>query len=194
MTSRWKYSRLGAAFVVALMLVWSGIASATTVKFLDLADLITVSDVIVRGTISNERFVYDEARHNVMTHYTVNVTTSYFGTTSKELEFVQWGGEYQGMVSRIPGDASFQRGEDAVLFLNEDKGTLYLAALGQSKYEVKTKAGVSTVTRALSDIGFLIEGEEMGRNIIHKEDETAELLSFVAEMETLIAAIKGGSK
>lgn len=178
---------------VLSLMMWSSAAFATTVLYLDLAKLIEASDVIVRGTIDSSEFKFDNERGNVMTHYTVTVNETYYGKTDKTLKFTQWGGMWKGMASRIPGDAKFDKGEDTILFLNESKGTLYLTALGQSKYSVKKVKGKTLVTRNLSDIGFFVEGDKVPE-ILGKEAETVELDSFIPELQSLIAAIKGGLK
>lgn len=179
--------------LIVSSLFWASVASATTVLYMDLVKLIEASDVIVRGTVESSEFKYDEKRQNVMTHYTVTVQESFFGKTEKQLTFVQWGGMWNGNASRIPGDAKFNKGEDTILFLNEHQGTLYLAALGQSKYAVtKSKDGKRIVSRDLSDIGFFRQGDDIP--VISKDVETAELDAFVPELQSLIAAVKGGLK
>lgn len=181
--------------VCAIALLFSStLAFAATVRYLDLASLIEESDVIVQGRVISHEYKFDDKRNNVMTHYTVAVDRTFLGKKTKTVKFVQWGGMWQGMMSLIPGDAKFEQNEEVVLFLNEHKGVNYLTALGQSKYAVKRTASDVTVERDLTDIGFFNDGETQLPPITHKGIESISLLSFVAELESLVAAIKGGQQ
>ena len=192
MLRRRTFSAVFAAVCAMALFLSSTLVFAATVRYLDLASLIEESDVIVQGRVVSHQYKFDEKRGNVMTHYTVSVDRTFLGKKTKTVEFVQWGGLWEGMMAQIPGDAKFEQNEEVVLFLNEHQGVNYLTALGQSKYSVKRTANDARVERDLSDIGFFNDGETALPPITHKGVESASLASFVAELETLVAAIKGG--
>ena len=70
---------------------------------------------------------------------------------------------------------------------------LFLSALGQSKYRVVRTGKTLNVQRELNDISFLVEGTAPTR-MQARPDETVGYDSFVAELEALVAAMKGGKQ
>ncbi len=191
-----RAARFSAFVLVAvLLLAVSTSASATVMKYLDVADLVEESEVIVLGTVVGQKTLIDPVREQVVTRTTIRAKKTYFGPDSKEFTFQQWGGEWEGMLHKIPGDPTFTKGEEVVLFLNEGKGQyagLYLTAMGQSKWMVQRDGEKPLIFRDLTDLGLVFD--ESAIDIEHKHREDDSLESFEAKLEALIAGIKGGSK
>lgn len=172
-------------------------ASATVMKYMGIVDLVEDSEVIVHATIANHEFFSDDSRDGqVMTRWTLDVKHAYHGAQDGEkIQFLQWGGiGPDGMGHRIPGDAELQKGQEILIFLNRSKkdSKLYLTALGQSKYSiVRTEKSVQAI-RDLSSVA-IFDGE-MAKKIAHGKAEERDYDSLKAELESLIAAIKGGAK
>jgi len=164
-------------------------------KYMGLVDLVEDSEVIVHATIAKHEYFSDESRNGqVMTRWTLDVKEGFHGAKSGEkIAFLQWGGiASDGMGHRIPGDAQFKKGEEVVLFLNrsEKDGKLYLTALGQSKYSiVRSKDDVQAI-RDLSSVA-IFDGEQP-QKIEHRHDEHRNYDSLRAELQSLVAALKGG--
>ncbi len=188
---RWGF----AALLVTVFLTITSSASATVMKFADLAMLVDISDVIVQGKVVRETFLKEKGTGDTVTRTEIEVSRTFFGKTQKTIVFQQWGGIEDGKTSGIAGDARFEVGEEVVLFLHtakKDPG-LFLSAMGQSKYKViRTEKSVN-VWRSLADMSFLVEGVAPTK-LEAKKDETLGYDSFTAELESLIAAIKGASK
>lgn len=170
-------------------------ASATIMKHADLPRLVESSDVIVHGNVVEKDTYFDEKQRRVVTDVTVEVERNFYGAEADTVQFQQWRGEHDGQFHAIPGDASFEKGEEVVVFLHEgDDGVVALSALGQSKYEVVRNGSNTLVTRDLQDIAFVVERADGNSEIKHKPNETHGLESFTAELEALVAGIKGGAQ
>jgi hypothetical protein len=188
---RWGF----AALLVTLFITLTTSASATVMKFADLAMLVDISDVIVQGKVVKETFLKEKDSGDIVTHTEIEVSRTFLGKTQKKIVFQQWGGIMDGKTSGVPGDARFEVGEEVVLFLHTAKKEpgLFLSALGQSKYRVIRDGKTVNVWRSLADMSFLVEGVAPTK-LEAKKDERLGYDSFTAELESLIAAIKGDSK
>jgi len=187
-----------AALALTSLVTWTATASATVMKYVDLARLVEISDVVVQGRIVNQQTYLDEEYGHVVTDTTVEVDQTFLGRSTKTVTFQQWGGAYDGKIAAIPGDASFEPYEEVILFLargkkGNDRGKLFLSALGQSKYTVTGSGDHARVTRDLSHLAFLVETPD-GSHISGRPPEVREYKAFVAELRSLIEGIKGGRR
>lgn len=189
-----KGSLLTALLLVAGLLCAS-VASATVMLYADLARLVELSDIIVQGRVVDQDTFFDEETDHITTITTFEVDRAFHGKVGETVKFSQWGGEWNDRTARIPGDAQFAPYEEAIIFLDEgeDKfaGMNYLVALGQSKYTIVRSGDQAIAIRALGDLAFLDQEEN---HIEPRKDERRTLDSLVAELETLVAGIKGGSQ
>lgn len=190
--------RLGMALAtLALTLVCSSMAWATVMKFADLGRLIELSDVIVHGTVVDQKTYFDMGQGFVVTDTTVRTDTPLFGKIGPNVTFQQWGGTHEGRRHVLPGDATFTKGEEVILFLyrgNEGSNQgLFLSAMAQSKYRVyKREDGRTMVVRDLDQVAFLVAPGQPGMQ--HRQERPETLKSFLATLESEIAAIKGGTR
>ncbi len=191
-----KHSHRARTFVSLLLVSFVSLvgaaASATVMLYADLARLVELSDTIVQGRVVDQHTFLDPKTRQVTTETTVEVDHVFFGEPVETVTISQWGGEYDDKLSRIPGDALFDPYEEAVLFLVEGKdqwaGRSYLTALGQSKYTMLRSNGEISVFRNLGDLAFM----DVATNEIEpRRSEIYEYRTFVAELEALIAGIKG---
>ncbi len=188
---RWGF----AALLVMTLISFTSVASATVMRFADLVMLVEISDTIVQGKVVKETFLKEQGSDDVVTRTEIEVSRTFLGKTQKKIIFQQWGGIMDGKTSGVPGDARFEVGEEVVLFLHTAKKEpgLFLSAMGQSKYRVIREGKNVNVFRSLADMSFLVEGVAPTK-LEAKKDETLGYDSFTAELESLIAAIKGDSK
>lgn len=186
----WSIGAVAALFVLCI----SFSAQATVMRYVDLAELVQISDVIVVGTVS-EKITLEEKDGKLVTDVTIAPTQTLLGGEQKTLTFRQWGGETAEKRSAIPGDARFEVGEEVIVFLRRaDKAPgLFLSALGQSKFQVIRTDKSTIATRELHDISFLRDGDGPTK-IEHKPDESGNFEYLLIELESLIAAKKGGLK
>lgn len=191
---RWSLAVVAAIIAFA----FATVASATVMLYADLPRLVELSDLIVQGRVVDQNTFYDKEADEIATITTFEVDRAYYGDVrqGEKVKFRQWGGEYDDKVARIPGDAQFAPYEESVLFLTDGKGEFagmrYLVALGQSKYTVVRKNGYDPfVVRNLGDLAFM---DADTKRVTPRQDERRSLDSFTAELQTLVAGIKGGDQ
>ena len=191
--------RRGVRFLAVLLVttaaLWASTAAATVMLYLDLPTLVETSDVIVHGRVIDQHTYFDDSRQQVTTKTTVEVARTFWGPQEATVTFRQVAGEWNGTLTAIPGDAKFEPYEEVVLFLVDGKGKYagdrYLSGLAQAKYTVLRQRGEATVVRDLGSLAFLTqETNEIG----HRAPESFTFESFVPELETLVAGIKGGER
>ena len=199
---QWVRRRSGLRWLVSLcvgLLLGVGLfvssASATVMKHADLPRLVEISDVIVHGTVAQQDTYFDEEQNRVVTDVTIEIKQNFYGGSGDTVTFQQWRGFHDGKHHIIPGDATFEDGEEVVVFLRQgDDGVTALSALGQAKYSVERSGNKSLVIRDLSDIAFLVERPGGEQEITHFDNEKHSLPSFVATLEALVSGIKGGGQ
>jgi len=112
-------------------------AQAATMRYADVSALTQHSDVVVRGRIVDADVYLDESNGHITTRWTLAVEESLKGGVTGTVSFTQWGGQLDGVIERIPGDATFTMNEHAVVFLRVgEEGGLFLTALAQSKFAI----------------------------------------------------------
>lgn len=147
----WKRAALGAALVFSTFL--SSPAEATVAIQLDRPQLVAMSDLVVRATVGNASSRWNEDHSQILTLTRLTVTQYVQGDGPAELVLRQFGGELDGLVSRIAGDAHLEPGQDVVLCLRRGAGVVYLTAMAQSAWFVTAQPGVEPVaTRDLSGL------------------------------------------
>lgn len=185
----WRKTFLVTALLSVFMLVTTNL-SATVMKYLGVADLVEASDLVVVAKVQKKEFITDR-NGDLVTNVTVVPSKTLVGEEAKTLTFQQWGGETELKQSKVPGDARFEVGEEAVLFLrkaNLEPG-LFLTALGQSKYRIQRGKGGATATRELDDISFLRDGAGPTQ-IEHLPSEVVKLDTLLEQIETIAKAKK----
>jgi hypothetical protein len=195
-----RHTRWPLYLAVVLFGLWTLPSSATVMRFADLARLVEISDMIVQGKVVDARTYRSGSDGQVVTDTTVEVSRSFYGKSERRVTFQQWGGAFEGSHRVIPGDASFEQGEEVVVFLHngggdgydpEKSGGLYLSALGQAKFRVVRDDEDVRVERDLEDMVFMEDGAGVPGTMVIRPSEAIELPSFVAELESLVAGIKG---
>ncbi len=168
-------------------------ASATVMKYTGVDRLIEISDVIIHAEVVEQKTYFDKEQDRVVTDTTFGVNRAFYGKVGEKVTIQQWGGTHNGQTHFIPGDARFEVGEEVIVFLHKGKDVVALSALGQAKYSVEKTDEGRLVSRDLSDITFMIERPDGQKKLAHIPGETRSFDSFVAELESLVAGIKGGA-
>jgi len=164
-------------------------AGATVARFLSLDDHVALAQLIVRvrGGESTTYVSKKDGRPRTERAYTILET--YKGNLGPGASLVvrQMRGSVGDGELRIAGDPELREGEEAVLFLVQDKeGVAYLAALGQSKYEVVRDAGGAWVRRKLDGLAFVTD--DKGEVVEAVDEPPVPLDVFV---KTLVSLVKG---
>ena len=185
---------LAVLLTIASLFTFASSASATVMTYQDVASLVEISDAVVHGEVIDQRTYFDKEQGFVVTDVTLKVTRSFLGKATGTVTFQQWGGEYDGQHRRVPGDARFADGEEVVVFLHTKDGITSLSALGQAKFAVKRNGAKALVFRDLTHMAFMAVGADGTQRIDTRTNEQYSFASFTAELEALVAGIKGGNR
>lgn len=148
---------LAAAMLGAL--VCAGTALASSVVALPITDQFRLSQHVVVGEVISQRTI-DDAALGVETQIELQVALSLKGglTAGQNLSFFVRGGILDDQFYEAIGEAQFQTGRRALVFLEEIDGRLYVAGLSTGAWNLIEQEGQWSFTRALQG-GLEIVGE-----------------------------------
>jgi hypothetical protein len=125
------------AIIFALILSVFTLAHATTVERLSLDDLVKKSNRIVVGKVTNARTYWGGSNGKViLTTYTLEVEDSIKGQAPRTVELTTIGGKIGSMQLHVAGMVSFEKGENAVVFIENSGAYSTVVGLGQGKFTV----------------------------------------------------------
>ncbi len=189
-TPRWR--RLGATLGLGLALSFAAPAQATVAVQLSRAELVAQSDLVVRATVVGVTSRWNEDHSQIISLTTLRVGEVVKGANVEpELVLRQFGGEVDGLVSRIAGNPVLAPGQEAVLFLRRGPGVVYLTGLAQAVYYVDPPVGgVAVVHRDLAGITFarLTSGAPM-----RLYEAPAEPVETLQHLRVDVRALAGGT-
>ena len=168
------------------------VARATTVRRMDTAHLTRVSNLIVEGTVVDNKVVYDDGPNgpmNVRTITTVQVSRALKGQTGETVSVVGRGGVVGDLSYNWPGVPRFSVGDKALLFLyTEPNGYLSVTGLEQGRLNVRvTPNGDEIVQQNIGDLQIVGPAPDAtkkpvaGRHLDNVIDEIAQLVELEAK-------------
>jgi hypothetical protein len=123
--------------VVALILVSVPSLDATVVLPAQFADVVSGSELIAYGRVTDVRAEWTDGRRRIQTLVTVDVLSWFKGGTGPELTFVVPGGEIGRYRNVLVGAPVFRPGDEAFLFLRRQKGVApHVFGLNQGVFRV----------------------------------------------------------
>lgn len=138
-----RIARIAAGLAILLIC-----ANAATLERLSLDDMAEKSTAIVRGRIVSSR----AALHGpiIYTHFTVQVTESWKGPESSQLDVAVPGGTAQGLHQTFAGAPKLAQGDEYILFLWTGRsGVTQVIGFSQGVFNLKDdRDGGVTATRA----------------------------------------------
>jgi hypothetical protein len=138
------------AIIFSLVLSVCTLSHATTVERLGLDDLVKKSNKIVVGKVSNARTYWGGSNGKlILTTYTIEVDESIKGPASRTVELTTIGGQIGTLQLHVAGMVSFEKGENAVLFIENSGAYSTVVGLSQGKFTV-TNGEVANDTSGLS--------------------------------------------
>ena len=150
------------AWIVGWVLVLAvGSAAASTVLGLSVEDQARLSELVVVGEVISQRGVAHPV-NGLETAVTFKVSEVLKGDVrpGQAITFHTRGGEADGEISEALGEAVFNPGQKALVFIESVEGRRYNLGLSMGVWDVhEDVAGVISFTRALRD-GLSIVGEE----------------------------------
>ena len=140
---------------------------ATSVRQLQLDELVRGSSVIVQGTVEDVRSYLIPERGWVATDTRIRVTDTLKGSPGGYVTVTELGGVVGDTGMLVAGAAQFRRGEETIVFLRRVDGKWRTLGLSQGKFEVRTENGEKTaVTRiSLGEGGNRIRVKDLARRV-----------------------------
>ena len=156
----------------AVLCLAAGSAAASTVIGLSIEDQARLSKLIVVGQIVGQQGV-DHPDNGLETEVTFLVTDVFKGTMTpgQSIQFYTRSGELNGEISRAAGEAVFQVGQTALVFMEEVDGRAYNLGLSMGVWNVQVdEKGRTSFTRALQDGLEVVGGIEIERGPLWYRD------------------------
>lgn len=120
------------------VLLWGVAARATTIDAVDIDWLRSHSDLIVRGHVSDVAVLGHgpDGRPGIHSSATVRVSETLYGAQSSVVTVWVPGGRLGRRARVVHGQATFQVGEDVVMFLHRHSGALWPTGMIFGKWHV----------------------------------------------------------
>ena len=146
--------------MVMIAAVLASPALASTVKKMDLQELVKVSDAIAQGTVESVETRWEDK--SIYTYTSIRVDESIKGGPRRAYLVRHAGGTIGALTLDAAGTPKFNQGDQMVVFLRDRKdGTFDVVGLGQGKYDIvgnDVMTNVSGMTLVEPLTGRLLEG------------------------------------
>jgi len=138
---------------------------ASTVKKMELQELVSVSDAIAQGTVESVEARFEDKA--IYTYASIRVDDALKGGPRRAVLIRQAGGRIGTLVLDAAGTPQFKKGDQVIVFLRDRKnGTFDVVGLSQGKYDIVDNNAVSNVSGlSLVDAksGVLLEGSNVDK-------------------------------
>lgn len=126
-------------FVIGACALLLGTAAfGTTLVYRDLPELARTSDAVVRGKVVETQSRWTADRSRIVTDVTIEVAETLKGAPGRTVTIVQPGGRVGDIGQKVAGLASFEKGEEVVVFLEKRGDERFVVnGLAQGKYRVE---------------------------------------------------------
>jgi len=189
MRSRPWMKRTATALGLALSLFVTIPAEATVAVQVDRAQLVEMSDLVVRATVLGATSRWNEDHTQIITLTRLAVTQYVKGEGPTELVLRQFGGEVDGLVSRVPGDARLETGADVVLCLRRGAGVVYLTAMAQSVWYIDAQVSSGVAPEVHRDLSGLTLARMQGGRLRVIEQPTADPRETLPQLLTSLSTL-----
>ena len=179
-------SRIATLLVAALVLAAASTAHATSAIYLTDTDQARLSTAVVVATVAKVQ-VEAHPTYRIVTRTTLKVDEVLFGQAPKDVRIEQIGGTLDGVTVYVPGDATFEAGEQCVVFLRKVDGGWYLTAMEQSRYALQKRPRVGTTMHRELHTG-LFKRDEQGK-LVEFTEAPDRPIKILSSFRTKLAAL-----
>jgi hypothetical protein len=124
--------------VASLAIGLAGVAAATAMISADVDELTRRSDAVVRGTVQRAESRWSADGRRILTDVEISVAEALKGSPGKRVIVQQPGGVVGDIGQKVSGQASFQVGEEVVVFLGRHGDQRYqVTGMAQGKFRVE---------------------------------------------------------
>lgn len=169
-------------------------AFATVVMALSIEELAQRTPVIVHGTVQRTVTNWTVDRSGIWTWTELSVKEALKGQVKATVLVKQPGGRIGELTARVSGAATFEPGEEVVLFLEpavDEPGAYVLMGLSTGKVRFEAPMGTPIATRNLSGISFAAAGKKGVAGPVVEREILGTTEAFLARVK---AAVKGGDR
>lgn len=178
---------------VAVLLLLSANARATVVVDLPLEEMARQAPLVVQGFVEARTSSWSDDGERIITRTQIRVTGNLKGASGSYITLRQTGGEVDGLIAHIPGDARLQVGEEVVLFLEplaRHRDEFVLAGMAASKFRIRRDDTGIIAERSFDDLSFAHPDGQGGYRLGAPQGPA------VLPLEALVEAVRrgGGAK
>lgn len=180
--------------LTALVLLLCAPAFATVVMALSMEEMTAMAPVVIHGTVRRSFTGWDDAHRSIWTWTEVEVRESLKGAPLRIALVKQPGGVVDGIGQSVSGVATFEGGEEVVLFLEpavDERNAWVVLAMGAGKVTLEATLGPKVARRNLAGLSFARRG---GRGVAGPVAEREHLGAADAFLKRIRAAAKGGAR
>jgi hypothetical protein len=128
--------------ISAAVIVLAAALRATTVKKMELTEMVSVSDAIAHGTVESVESRWED--QSIYTYTSIRVDENLKGGPRRALLIRQAGGTVGSLVLNIPGMPQFKHGDQVIVFLRDRKnGTFDVIGMNQGKYDIRNDVAMT---------------------------------------------------
>jgi hypothetical protein len=165
--------------IALLTMVLTVSAFATTVKKMELPELVSLSDSIVEGTVESVEARWEDK--SIYTYTSIRVDEGMKGAPRRALMVRQPGGKIGSLNVNAPGTPQFKQGDQVIVFLRDRRdGTFDVVGLGQGKYDIQENFAVTNVS------GMTLADPKTGQLMEAGRADRKPLDSFKAKIRELV--------
>lgn len=138
--------------IVAFALLAVGLhrpVQASIILQLSDQQMTTQAHRIVHGKVVRKYSLWEAKERRIYTYITLAVLDMIKGTSDTEVVIRQVGGTANGLGMHVPGTASFQLGEEVLVFLERSRDSAHYLVMGMSYGKYRVKIDTKTQMRIL---------------------------------------------
>jgi hypothetical protein len=176
---------MGRLISLTSILLLCSTVQATMMLPLDLRALTARADRVVLGTVESQTSRWTPGHDAIYTEVTLRVARSYKGAAhpGDALVVRREGGSVDGIGMRVYGAASFEVGEEALVFVEQRGAASWVVGMAQGKLRVSTVDGHKLVSANLAEVAFLRAGETAAPGPRALAEVEREIRAHVRELE-----------
>jgi hypothetical protein len=163
-------------------------AGATTIIRQDVPDLSRQADAVIRGTVSRAESRWSGDRRTIFTEVEIQVAETLKGPARKTVIVREPGGVVGNIGQRVDGVASFQKGEEVVVFLaRRPDDSFAVEGMAQGKFRVERSSDGRAAFAVRGDVDALVLDPATGRPV-QVEQRSRTLDELRGEIRSALAA------
>lgn len=157
--------------IILSLVIVSRYAYPTTMLFLELEDITSRSEAIIRGSVKDVESRYNEERTKIFTYSIIEVKDTIKGKTPPVFTVRTYGGQVGDICMKVPGMPVFKRGEEILLFIKRNEDFWHVVGMAQGKYSIiKDENNNEFLINDLKDIFFKKVNEDNRFEDLHLVD------------------------